>query len=188
MHAQKIVLASLLIALAGCQKEEAAPAPAPAPQTMPAAPAAAETTAPPAAQESMAAAVPTATAVKETAPPAAADPAVAKPAPAAVAPTAAAPAVAVTAAMTGPAAATDPLQLAKKNNCFACHTLDKKLVGPAWKDVAAKYRGDATAEAKLVDKVGKGGVGVWGTVPMPPNALVSEADRKILVKFILSLK
>ena len=180
MHAQNIVLASLLIALAGCQKEEAAPVPAPAPQTMPAA---AETTAPPAAQESMAAAVPTATAVKETAPPAAA-----KPAPAAVAPTVAAPAVAATAAMTGPAAATDPLQLAKKNNCFACHTLDKKLVGPAWKDVAAKYRGDATAEAKLVDKVGKGGVGVWGTVPMPPNALVSEADRKILVKFILSLK
>jgi cytochrome c len=120
----------------------------------------------PAANESMAAAV------KETAPQAAA-----------------APAPVATAAMTGSApAANDPLQLAKKNNCFACHSVDKKIVGPAWKDVAAKYRGDATAEAKLVDKVGKGGVGVWGTVPMPPNALASEADRKILVKFILSLK
>lgn len=168
MHAQNIVLASLLIALAGCQKEEAAPAPAPAAPAKPAA---------------MAAAVPQPATASMPAP-AAADPAAAKPA----APAAAAPAVAATAAMTGPAAAGDPLQLAKTKGCFACHTLDKKLVGPAWKDVAAKYRGDATAEAKLVDKVGKGGVGVWGTIPMPPNTLVSEADRKTLVKFILSLK
>lgn len=180
MHAQNIVLASLLIALAGCQKEEAAPAPTPA---APAKPAAAEMAAPPAA---MAAAV-SQPATASTPAPAAADPAAAKPA-AAPAPAAAAPAVAATAAMTGPAGANDPLQLAKTKGCFACHTLDKKLVGPAWKDVAAKYRGDATAEAKLVDKVGKGGVGVWGTIPMPPNTLVSEADRKTLVKFILTLK
>jgi len=59
-----------------------------------------------------------------------------------------------------PAVASD--ELAKKHNCFACHAVDKKVVGPAYKDVAAKYSGDKTAEAKLIDKVKKGGVGVWG--------------------------
>ncbi len=97
--------------------------------------------------------------------------------------------MAATAAMTGPApGASDPLKLAQAKGCLVCHAVDKKVIGPAWKDVAAKYRGDATAEAKLVDKVGKGGVGVWGQVPMPPNPAVSEADRKTLVKFVLSLK
>src|ERR1051326_6844061 len=67
-------------------------------------------------------------------------------------------------------------ELAKKNKCFACHAVDKKVVGPSYKDVAAKYAGDKTAEAKLVDKVKKGGVGVWGQVPMPPNAAVPDAD------------
>ena len=85
-----------------------------------------------------------------------------------------------------PAAAQE--ELAKKHNCLACHSVDKKVVGPAYKDVAAKYRGDKTAEAKLVDKVKKGGVGVWGQVPMPPNAAVPDADVKALVKWILSLK
>jgi len=79
-------------------------------------------------------------------------------------------------------------ELAKKQGCFACHALDKKLVGPAYKDVAAKYRGDKGAEAKLFDKVKKGGTGVWGTVPMPPNGHVPDADIKTLVKWILSLK
>jgi len=79
-------------------------------------------------------------------------------------------------------------ELAKKHNCLACHAVDKKVVGPAYKDVAAKYRGDKTAEAKLVDKVKKGGVGVWGPVPMPPNAAVPDADVKALVKWILSQK
>jgi cytochrome c len=79
-------------------------------------------------------------------------------------------------------------ELAKKNNCLVCHSVDKKVVGPAYKDVAAKYRNDKTAEAKLVDKVKKGGVGVWGQVPMPPNSTVSDADVKALVKWILSLK
>jgi len=85
-----------------------------------------------------------------------------------------------------PAAASE--ELAKKHNCLACHAVDKKLVGPAYKDVAAKYRGDKTAEAKLVDKVKKGGTGVWGQVPMPPNATVPDADVRALVKWILSQK
>ena len=79
-------------------------------------------------------------------------------------------------------------ELAKKHNCFACHAVDKKLVGPAYKDVAAKYRADKGAEAKLVDKVKKGGVGVWGQIMMPPNAAVPDADVKALVKWILSQK
>jgi cytochrome c len=78
--------------------------------------------------------------------------------------------------------------LATKNACTACHAVDKKLVGPPYKEVAAKYKGDQTAEAKLIDKVKKGGVGVWGQVPMPPNAQVKDEDVKTLVKWILSLK
>jgi cytochrome c len=79
-------------------------------------------------------------------------------------------------------------ELAKKYACFACHSVDKKVVGPAYKEVAAKYRTDKTAEAKLVDKVKKGGSGVWGQTPMPPNAQVPDADVRTLVKWILSLK
>jgi cytochrome c len=78
--------------------------------------------------------------------------------------------------------------LMKKHACVACHAIDKKMVGPAYKDVAAKYRGQKDAEAKLVEKVKKGGVGVWGQVPMPPNAAVPDADVKTLVSWILSLK
>jgi cytochrome c len=85
-----------------------------------------------------------------------------------------------------PAAANE--ELAKKNACTACHAVDKKLVGPAFKDVANKYRNDKKAEAMLVEKVKKGGVGVWGQVPMPPNAAVPDADVKALVKWILSQK
>jgi cytochrome c len=78
--------------------------------------------------------------------------------------------------------------LAKKNGCTACHAVDKKIVGPSFKEVAAKYRNDKTAEAKLIDKVKKGGVGVWGQVPMPPNTTVKDEDIKTLVKWVLSLK
>lgn len=85
-----------------------------------------------------------------------------------------------------PAQASDAL--AKKYMCLTCHTLDKKLVGPSYHDVAAKYKGDKTAEAKLVDKVKKGGAGVWGQIPMPPNDKVPDADLKELVKWILSTK
>jgi cytochrome c len=79
-------------------------------------------------------------------------------------------------------------ELAKKHACTACHAVDKKLVGPAFKDVANKYRGNAKSEAMLVEKVKKGGVGVWGQVPMPPNASVPDADVKALVKWICALK
>jgi cytochrome c len=80
------------------------------------------------------------------------------------------------------------LELAQKNACTACHAVDKKLVGPAYKDVANKYRGDDKAPARLAEKVKKGSVGTWGQVPMPPNSQVSDADVKTLVKWILSLK
>jgi cytochrome c len=79
-------------------------------------------------------------------------------------------------------------ELAKKNGCTACHAVDKKIVGPAYQEVAAKYRGNAKAEAMLIDKVKKGGVGVWGQVPMPPNSQVKDEDVKTLVKWVLSLK
>ena len=79
-------------------------------------------------------------------------------------------------------------ELAKKNACTACHAVDKKLVGPAYKEVAKKYKGDAKAEAMLIDKVKKGGTGVWGQVPMPANSGVKDEDIKTLVKWILALK
>ena len=86
------------------------------------------------------------------------------------------------------AQAKDPAKLAQEKGCLACHSVDKKIVGPAYKDVAAKYKGDASAEAKLVKKVLQGGAGVWGTVPMPPNTTVKEDEAKILVKWVLSQK
>ena len=79
-------------------------------------------------------------------------------------------------------------ELAKKHACFACHTVDKKMVGPSYKDVAAKYGADKAADTKLFDKIKKGGTGVWGQVPMPPNAAVPDADIRTLVKWILSQK
>ena len=82
----------------------------------------------------------------------------------------------------------DAMQSAKKSSCLACHAIDKKLVGPSFKDVAAKYRGDAGAEARLADMIGRGSRGVWGMMAMPPSPQVSEADRKILARFVLSLK
>jgi cytochrome c len=76
--------------------------------------------------------------------------------------------------------------LAKKHNCTACHAIDKKLVGPAYQDVAKKYKGQNVA-AKLEEKVKKGGSGVWGPIPMPPNAAVPDADIKKLVDWVLKL-
>lgn len=78
--------------------------------------------------------------------------------------------------------------LLNKSGCLACHAVDKKMVGPAYKDVADKYRGQPDAEAKLVQKVKNGGAGVWGQVPMPPNPQVSDEDLKTVVGWILSLK
>jgi cytochrome c len=79
-------------------------------------------------------------------------------------------------------------ELAQKKNCLACHSVDKKVLGPAYKDVAAKYAGQADAVDKLAAKVVKGGVGVWGNVPMPANPQVSDAEAKQLVQWILTLK
>ncbi len=89
----------------------------------------------------------------------------------------------------GSAMATDMPVLAKKNNCTACHAIDKKVVGPAWMDVAKKYKGDATAEAKLITKVSKGGSGVWGSMPMPANDAAGKKQDQVkeLVQFILGL-
>jgi cytochrome c len=78
--------------------------------------------------------------------------------------------------------------LAKAKNCMACHAVANKVVGPAFKDVAAKYAGQKDAEAKLAQKVIKGGSGVWGAMPMPANPQVSEAEAKTLVKWVLAQK
>ncbi|HYB50896.1 MAG TPA: c-type cytochrome [Burkholderiaceae bacterium] len=80
------------------------------------------------------------------------------------------------------------LELAKQKNCLACHSVDKKVLGPAYKDVAAKYANDPGAEAHLVKKVREGGTGVWGKNVMPANPKLSEEDATSLVKWILSLK
>lgn len=87
-----------------------------------------------------------------------------------------------------PALAADGQALAQKYACMSCHQVDKKVVGPSYKDVAAKYKGDKTAEAHLIDKVKKGGSGVWGSVPMPPNPQVPDGDVKAIVQWVLSLK
>jgi cytochrome c len=87
---------------------------------------------------------------------------------------------------------TDTLDLADKSGCLACHSVEKKVVGPAWQDVGAKYKGDAGAKARLIDKVKKGGKGNWsevtGGIPMPPYSPRVEDDTiEKLVTFILSL-
>ncbi|CAG0989111.1 Cytochrome c-551 [Burkholderiales bacterium] len=87
----------------------------------------------------------------------------------------------------GGAAAATPQELLTKSGCMACHQVDKKVVGPSYKDVAKKYKGDAGAAAKLADKVKKGGSGVWGQVPMPPNAAVKDDDVKAMIQHILTL-
>ena len=87
-----------------------------------------------------------------------------------------------------PAAAQNVDELLKKHACLSCHAVDKKLVGPSYKDVAAKYRGQAGAEQTLAGKVKKGGQGVWGPIPMPPNPNVPDADLNAMVKYVLSVK
>jgi cytochrome c len=87
-------------------------------------------------------------------------------------------------AINGPALAS--ADLAKQKNCLACHTVDKKLVGPAYKEVAAKYKGDKDAVAKLAKKIREGGVGVWGQVPMPANPQVNEQEAQTLAKWVLA--
>jgi cytochrome c len=94
--------------------------------------------------------------------------------------------VAAAGVLAAPAAQADEALL-KKHNCMACHQIDKKVVGPSYKDVAKKYKGQKDAGVKLADKVKKGGQGAWGQVPMPPNPAVPDADIKKMVEFILSL-
>ena len=89
-------------------------------------------------------------------------------------------------AVAGVTAADDQLKLATDKGCTACHAVDKKVIGPAYKDVAKKYKGDAKAADTLVAKVEKGGSGVWGQIPMPPNK-VTDDEAKKLVAWILSL-
>ena len=93
-----------------------------------------------------------------------------------------------TIAASGAALADAGEDMLKKNGCTACHAIDKKVIGPAYQDVAMKYKGDASAPAKLHEKVKKGGSGVWGQVPMPPNTQVSDADITTMVAYILALK
>lgn len=210
MRTQNIFLMSSLVALYGCQPETPAQQAAAVPPSVASAPAeqavhpavSEATVAAPVQQAELApaekAAQPTAhkkivAAEKVLQPVVAENPAPAAPAPA----------VAVPAAKAEPAPAAETklevkpepavseaeaMQLAKKNNCFACHAIDKKIVGPAWKDVAAKYRGDTGAEARLSDKIAKGGSGVWGVMAMPASPQISDGDRKTLAKFVLSLK
>ncbi|WP_312439969.1 c-type cytochrome [Janthinobacterium sp.] len=90
-------------------------------------------------------------------------------------------------ALTSQVAMANP-DLAKAKNCMACHAVGSKLVGPAYKDVAAKYAGQKDAENKLVAKVMKGGSGTWGAIPMPANPQVSEAEARTLVKWVLAQK
>jgi cytochrome c len=78
--------------------------------------------------------------------------------------------------------------LAKTSGCFACHAVDKKLIGPSYKEIADKYRSDKGAPAKLAQKVKDGGKGVWGDIPMPPNGHVKDPDIKTLVDWIVSIK
>ena len=92
------------------------------------------------------------------------------------------------AAVTAAAPAMADEALAKAKNCMACHATDKKLVGPSYKDVAKKYASDAKAVDTLAAKIIKGGSGVWGAVPMPPNANVNDAEAKKLAAWVMSLK
>jgi cytochrome c len=95
-------------------------------------------------------------------------------------------ALAAMAAVSAPVLADQALATAK--NCMACHAVDKKLVGPSYKEVANKYAGQKDAADKLAIKIQKGGSGVWGPVPMPANAQVSEAEAKKLAGWVLTLK
>lgn len=97
-------------------------------------------------------------------------------------------ATAVAAGLLTTAPAFASAELAKAKNCLACHATDKKLVGPSYKDVAAKYAGQPDAVAKLAEKIQKGGVGVWGQVPMPANPQVNAEDAKTLATWVLSQK
>jgi len=94
--------------------------------------------------------------------------------------------MAALATLSAPALADEAL--AKSKNCMACHAVDKKLVGPAYKDIAKKYAGDAKAVDLLAGKIQKGGSGVWGAIPMPANPQVNDADAKKLAAWVMGQK
>ncbi len=191
------LLIPCLTVLAGCQREEPKPAVTPAPTAamtpapvQAAAPVPAPTASAPEAASSMMRQEekkPAPVAVEQRPAPAATKE-VATPAPV-PAPAPKVEAVAAPVETAQPAVSeAEALALAKKKNCLACHQVDKKVLGPSWKDVANKYRGDATAQARLEKVIAKGGAKAWGNQPMPPQPQVSEADRRLLVRFILGLK
>ena len=76
----------------------------------------------------------------------------------------------------------------KKHNCVACHANERKMVGPSYKDIAAKYSADTAAAEKLAKKIREGGAGVWGQMPMPPQPQVSAVDALTLAKYVLTIK
>lgn len=92
--------------------------------------------------------------------------------------------IAATVGVSAPAFAN--LEMAKKNACMACHAVDKKLVGPAYLDVARKYAGQKDAEAMLIKSIKAGGSGKWGPIPMPAQAALSDADTRILAEWVLA--
>ncbi|MEW5904648.1 MAG: c-type cytochrome [Pseudomonadota bacterium] len=206
----KKMLMMCLLALAGCQKEApdvvappapqavvvtpaasapaSAPTPAPLPpavkveteQSVPKHPVPVKTAVASAPQKVVVApvpkAVPAVPQVESSAPPAE-SPKATEPAPAPVA----------NPPVTAAVPQAEALALAKKKNCFACHAIDKKVVGPAWEQVAQRYRGDAGAQARLENKVRQGGKGIWGSIAMPPQALSAE-EASLLVRFVLQLQ
>lgn len=95
-------------------------------------------------------------------------------------------AIAASLTMAGGAYANE--KLSQSSGCMTCHGVDKKIIGPGFKEIAAKYRGAKGAEADLIKKVKAGGKGVWGEIPMPPNAHVKDEDIKTLVQWVMSLK
>jgi len=97
-------------------------------------------------------------------------------------------AAAVAALASGSAPAQDAQKLLKEKACLSCHTVDKKLVGPPYKEVAAKYKSQKDAEAYLARKIKEGSTGVWGQIPMPPNSTVKDDEAKVMAKYILSVK
>ena len=97
-------------------------------------------------------------------------------------------AAAALALSSGAALAADAEQLLKEKVCLSCHTLDKKLVGPAYQEVAAKYKSRKDAEAYLSKKIKEGSTGVWGPVPMPPNGTVADDEARTLARYILTVK
>lgn len=92
--------------------------------------------------------------------------------------------LAATAVVSAPAFAN--MEMAKKNACMACHAVEKKLVGPAFQEIAKKYASQNDAEAALVKSIKVGGSGKWGPIPMPAQAALSDADAKTLATWVLA--